>query len=465
MRKESEAMKQLLLSTIVLGLLSQALQGQMHAPVQPSGCSAHAVSYQGWDAQEVTNPWVKLTFVPKLGGRLMQVEFNGHPYLFVNPKYRGQYISPEEAKGGWINYGGDKIWPMPEGNSDDHHWVLASTAIDDLPYDFKILAQGEHCVVQLTGQPDPITGLQYERTISISADSPQINFHAVMKNATAHPIEWSVQSVSQYDLSDPKNRADYNHELWALTPISPNSTYPDGYHVRSGLAEDPSFSVADNIFQLHWMYFENEVWVDSQAGWLTVFDKESQYGMVERFSFQADGKYPGNATVIFYKNGPSVNFDKQGRASIAVPTLATTPYYMEAEVNSPMVNLPPGGTYAMDTVWNPVRMSDPPRSVTASGLVTQRLHATLNGDAVTFTASVTPFGNGTITALLFNKDGSEVGRRVLMQASPNDSLVLNETMPLPSGAAHLKLALFDGHGSQRGVLDEVQFDGQRSGSK
>ena len=45
---------------------------------------------QGWQAQQLTNRWLKLVFVPQIGGRLMQVTFVGHSFLFVNPKYRGQ---------------------------------------------------------------------------------------------------------------------------------------------------------------------------------------------------------------------------------------------------------------------------------------------------------------------------------------------------------------------------------------
>ena len=340
---------------LFLYVLTVVACARLHA--QQPVCKVQPISYQGWEAQEMSNAHVKLTFVPKLGGRLMQVEFDGHPYLFVNPKYRGQYISPQEAKGGWINYGGDKIWPMPEGDQDDHHWVLASTAIDDLPYAFKVVAQGKECAIELSGQADVITGLQYTRTISISAASPEIRFHAVMKNASTHPIEWSVQSVSQYDLADAKNPADYNHDLWAYTPVHPSSSYPDGFHVRSGLADDPSFSVAHGLFQLHWKYFENEVWLDSNAGWLAVLDRQSRFGMIERFTYQPAANYPGKATVIFYKNGPSVRFDKEGHASIPATTQAETPFYMEAEINSPIVPLAPNQTYAFDTAWTPIHLT------------------------------------------------------------------------------------------------------------
>ena len=234
---------------------------------------------------------------------------------------------------------------------------LASTAIDDLPNAFKILEQGNTCSVELNGQPDIITGLQYTRTISISSTSPEIHFHAVMKNAATHPIAWSVQSVSQYDLADATNPGDYNHDLYAYTAINPTSSYPDGFHVRSGLADDPSFSSVRDLFQLHWMYFMNEVWLDSNAGWLAVLDRQSRFGMIERFTYQPAAIYPGKATVIFYKNGPSIHFDKQGHPALPATTTLETPYYMEAEINSPIVNLAPGQTYAFDTTWTPIRLS------------------------------------------------------------------------------------------------------------
>ena len=32
----------------------------------------------------------EVNLVPQLGGRLMPVSFNGHPYLFVNEVYKGE---------------------------------------------------------------------------------------------------------------------------------------------------------------------------------------------------------------------------------------------------------------------------------------------------------------------------------------------------------------------------------------
>src|ERR1700757_2692047 len=277
---------------LAFALVVSSARAQQPTSNPSSSCRVHEVSFDGWQAQEVTNEWVKLTFVPQLGGRLMQVSFNGHPYLFVNQVYKGKYISPAEAAGRWINYGGDKIWPLPEGNDDEQHWTGASTPLDDGAYAFSILSQNNRCTVRIEGPPDPPTGLQYTREISIGSDSPQIFFHALTRNFTGHSITWSVQSVSQYNLSDANDRTLYNHNFWAITPMNPHSSYLLGYHVRDGLANDPSFQVKDGLFRLNWKYLENEVWLDSTAGWIALVAGATHYAMVEKKREIGGENYP-----------------------------------------------------------------------------------------------------------------------------------------------------------------------------
>src|SRR5207302_279181 len=231
----------------------------------------------------LSNDWVLLTIVPQLGGRLMQVTFAGHSYLFVNPQYKGQYFPPPgRNKGKWFTYGGDKLWPLPEGRQDEQHWAgPASDMLDDGEYQLTVLSHDSTCAVRLDGPADPVTGLQYSREISIGSDSPQISFHAVMKNATGHPIRWSVQSVTQYDTAD--------------------ST--------------------------------------------------------------------GKASVNFYKNGAALDLDDKGLPHLRSSTREDTPYYMEAEINSPMILLAPGESYAMDTQWFPTRAGKDLKDVTNAGII------------------------------------------------------------------------------------------------
>src|SRR5881398_1287024 len=126
------------LLVVILWTLSPAV-GQTNQSKSPD-CRVETVDYKGWHAQQISNRWVQFIVVPQNGGRLIQVTFAGHPYLFVNPKYEGKYFPPTQSK--WFNYGGDKIWLLPEGNDDEQHWPGGSDVIDDGPYIFRKISEG-----------------------------------------------------------------------------------------------------------------------------------------------------------------------------------------------------------------------------------------------------------------------------------------------------------------------------------
>jgi hypothetical protein len=424
-------------------------------------CHIETSSFHGWSAQQLSNDWVKLIFVPQLGGRLMQVEFDGHPYLFVNPRFEGKYISPEQAAGRWINYGGDKIWPMPEGNQDEQHWVLESSALDDAPYAFKAVEQSAACTIELDGPIDEKTGLQYSRQVSIGSNSSAIHFHATMRNATAHTLQWSVQSVSQYNLASARDPSQPNRSFWAYTAVRDDSAYVNGFHVRSGLSDDPSFSSHDGIFRLHWMYLANEVWVDSQGGWLAVTDGETGYGMVERFHFDPSATYPGKATVIFYKNGPSVEFDDAAMPKLSTASQQETPYYMEAEINSPLVMLDPGAIYSFDTMWFPLRTSADVRKVTEAGVVTARLHAASNSQHIQLKGLFGVVIPGRLQARLFDKAGRDVKHIFLDTVSPRQQVVLDREIPVDFAISRISLHLYGDDGRDWGAIDEAEIRGNQ----
>ena len=435
-------------------LLAAAISAST-ASAAPSPCQVHPTVYEGWQAQQVSNDWVQLTFIPQVGGRLIQVAFNGHPYLFVNPVYKGKYISPAEAAGRWINYGGDKIWPLPEGDDDEQHWQGASTPLDDGAYAFSVLSQGARCTVRLEGPPDPPTGLQYTREISIGSDSPEISFHAITKNYTGHTITWSVQSVSQYNLSDPTDPQKYNHDFWAITPLNPASSYLLGYHARDGLANDPAYGVKDGMFQLNWKYLESEVWLDSTAGWVAIIDGTTQYAMVERTKHIAGGDYPSKATTIFYKNGPTVELNKQGMPFLTSTDIEKTPYYMEAELNSPMVVLGPGETYAFDTNWLPSRLTHDFTTVTDAGMVGKPLVARRTAGKIDLTGTFGVFFPGELKAYLYGRGGVEQTEVSLETVRPRDLITLHQAIDADKNIARVSIHLIDSNGADRGALGEV----------
>jgi len=406
-------------------------------------CSVHPVAYKGWSAQEIRNEWVTLTVVPRLGGRLMQTSFGPHTYLFVNQSYEGKYLPPIEpnAPAKWYNYGGDKIWPLPEGKKDQQHWPgPIADALDDGEYAFSILSQGPACKVRLDGPPDPRTGLQYSREIGLQADSPRISFHAVMKNASTHAIEWSVQSVTQYGTSD-RSGQKASSEIWAFTAANERSSYPDGYTVRSGNAPPEGLSIKNGLVALNYGFVEYELWFDTQDGWLAIADARTQYAMVERFRVQKDKEYPGKATVIFYTNGSEPPGEDL--------------FYLEAEINSPMVRLEPGETYALDTEWYPTRAGKDVVGVTDACVIADHLRISGAPGSQKLTGAFGVFFAGKIVAKFLDKNGTAISEKTLKSASPREPVRLAEKLGVPKGANQLALYLVDAQTRERKLLDEV----------
>ncbi len=71
-----------LMAPIALILTAVQARSQANQPMSEQ-CRFEAVDYKGWHAQQLSNRWVQLIVVPQNGGRLMQVSFAGHAYMFV----------------------------------------------------------------------------------------------------------------------------------------------------------------------------------------------------------------------------------------------------------------------------------------------------------------------------------------------------------------------------------------------
>jgi len=420
-----------------------------------ANCRVEAVEYKGWRAQQLSNRWVQLIFLPQNGGRLIQVTFEGHAYLFVNPQLAGKYFPPTNGK--WFNYGGDKLWLLPEGNDDEQHWVGNSDLLDDGPFRFQKISEGERCEVQLTGPDDPQTGIQLSRTIELDSDSPQIRFSASMKNVSGHTVNWSMQSVSQYNTADANSPTGFNQNFWTFTPANPASSYLNRYHVRFGPAQNSAVKVReDGLFTVHYVHMAAELWLDSSDGWLAVADGNSQYAMVERFEYEERRPYPGKASVILWTNGPEMKLSNDGIPSMSIDADAG-PYYLEAELNSPMCKLHPGESCSLTTEWFPTRTGKQFHGVTEAGVLNTPLQARQDGANIKLSGSFGIFFAGQLVARFYDEHGSFIGSVPVSDVSPTELVMLDGVVAPPAKAARVSLHLQDEKGLDRGSLGEVQI--------
>lgn len=423
-----------------------------HAKALPRNhCSVKSEDYFGWKAEKVSNSWIELTIVPQLGGRLMQVTFGGHNFLFVNEQLKGKYFPPDEENHHWYNYGGDKIWPMPEGSKDEEHWPGAGgSLLDDAPYAFEGISHNAVCTVRLTGPTDPFTGLQYTRDISIGEESPVISFHSVMKNKSGYPRSWSQQSVSQYDTAASDDATKINPGIWGLTLANPSSEYLNRFHVRTGMTSESAYVVEGGLFKVHPLNSGGEVWIDSLGGWLAVTDSTSHYTMVERIRYQPRANYPDKATMIFFTTG-------QRNRQNNNPTMPLPPpiHYMEAEVNSPIVELAPEETYAMDTVWYPTRNTSELKSATYAGTIEIPLEAKKNQSELSLTGEFGVFYPGTLVAHFYGQGGEPLSTTKVTDLNPLEPLKLASVVNAPEQTRRVSLHVVDLQNIDRGSLGEA----------
>src|ERR1051325_2387595 len=94
--------------------------------------------YRGWQSLALKNDLIEVQVVPDIGGRVLQLKLGDHELLWVNDKLAGK---PPTATGlaldgGWLNYGGDKLWPAPQGWHNDQQWPGPPDAVlDGSPYE------------------------------------------------------------------------------------------------------------------------------------------------------------------------------------------------------------------------------------------------------------------------------------------------------------------------------------------
>jgi hypothetical protein len=437
-----------------------------------SACTVKATGYKGWKAEELANKWVKLEIVPDLGGRLMQVNFDGHDMLYNNPKVTAKPTTPGARVG---NPGGDKIWPLPEGSQDEQHWSGAGGHLDGGAYTLKILSStGGKCAVRLTGPYNAEIGQRYIRDISIGSDTPIISFHIVMENMTGYPQTWSEQTVTEYAVSDPVGSENFDKKWYGVVEVNPNSAYPmdaerhaddcekptgpppplseypKGYHLRSGPDVNDAYEVKDGTLRVHWNDIMQEVWVDTPSGWLATVNGDNGYTMVERHKIDPNHEYPSKASIIFYSSGEPC--PRRGR-----PPGSREGPFVEAEVNSPMVTLDPGETYAMDTTWYPTRMTDDFKKPTWSGVIGQPLAATRTSDGLLLSGEFGVFYPGTLVAHLYPRTQEDNTMKVV-DVTPTEMVHLQTTIQAPPNTSRVSIHLVDDKGVDRGPLGEVRVN-------
>jgi Domain of unknown function (DUF4380) len=413
-------------------------------------------TYKDWKSVALTNGLIELQVVPEIGGRVIQFKFGRKEFFWVNPQLTGKQPPPGGLgpEGAWLNYGGDKLWPAPQGWDNDQQWPGPPDAVlDGSPY--AIETRPNRASIQLTSGDDPRSGIRFSRAIRIFPDSTRVSLDATMTNIDTKPRRWGIWAHTQLD-GGKAGGPGHNSFLHAWCRINRKSQFPQGYRVLFGAEDNPSFQTDQERGLLHvqYRYQVGKIGLDSTAGWVATVDGITGAVFVQRFKFELGGEYPDGSSVEFWLNGVG-KFRAYNKDSETKADPVENPYVFESEILSPFTRLQPGESYTWHYDWYATQIGGnyPVVNCTAAGVTAEPLVARAAPGRVSLSGRWGVFSPGNVRARL--TDFADDTLRTIDLAAgvtPLKPVTIQATVDAPAGLVGAVLELTDKAGKVVGEL-------------
>jgi len=418
-----------------------------------AGCDSGSRTWQGI---ELNNDYITMKVVPEIGGRVIQYSLGGHDFFWVNKELSGREppSSGVGPKGEWLNYGGDKIWPAPQGWDNDEQWPGPPDAVlDGGPYKAEpIESRGQRVGVKLTSMKDVRSGIQFSRSFRIRNDSSRVSIKATMKNIDTKPRRWGIWAVTQFDASNRAGKG-YNKEFYAYCPLNRESAFDKSYRVIFGMVNNTSWQpdYGKQMMRVNYQHVVGKIGLDSPDGWVATVDSKAGYAFVHRFEFEPELAYPDGTSVELWSQGLG-EFTAWGKVNKMTDDPKENPYVMETEILSPFASLEPGESYSFSYEWYAAKI--PAGACVTScnevGVMCEPLGAKVDGGKLAAQGSFGLFFEGTVDLVFLGQDGWPIGKvGGPIEVSPLEALEIVRILKtvgdveVPEGAAKLVVNMHD----------------------
>ncbi|MDQ8004170.1 MAG: DUF4380 domain-containing protein [Pedobacter sp.] len=365
---------------------------------------------------EGVNKWLQVQFVPEIGGRIMQISLDGYSFLFNNPSNIITENYREKASAGqWINYGGEKLWPAPQGWGKKTLWPGPPDVVLDGGV-FALEKNGNE--FYLESEVDPYTGLQVSRTVSINDSNTIIQVDCVFENKSGEVKEWAIWPVAQLHAENFENNS---YEL--ILPLAEKSSYATGFYVMHGLVNNPQIRIENKQLKLNFQYLIGKIAADSDQGWVAYLNKENGKVYVNFFETELGQPYPDNSTVQIWTQGRGMIYSRNIIKEFP-NNIHQNPPYLEIELLSPLKPIQPQqkATFSYQIGVSTIALGDTIQQVNRDRITCVPLTVLGEGGFVVVTAS---YGFFEEKAMELNIEDTKSGKqhyREEFKADPNHPL-------------------------------------------
>jgi hypothetical protein len=159
------------------------------------------------------NGLLRMGLVPDLGGRLLSLRFAAQELLWRNDDLLDARLRPRAGHrpaphggrmGDWINYGGDKTWPAPQGWDGDGQWAGPPDPIlDSGRYNAIVEQTASSAAVTMTSDADPVTGLTLTRRFELHPGRSSYRLELSATNVSNGPVRWALWNITQHPGGEP----------------------------------------------------------------------------------------------------------------------------------------------------------------------------------------------------------------------------------------------------------------------
>lgn len=416
-------------------------------PITDSTCAIGATNYKGWKSLRLTNGILDLFVVPEIGGRIIQLRLGGREYFYVNSRHIGQVYGQDENnfEAGWKNYGGCKVWPAPQGWSDDRQWPGPPDPIlDGGPYCWQIVEDSSDSVaVQLESSDDDYTGLRLSREIRLFRGSATVQIRHRMVNTSLRPVRWAIWQVTQ------------QLARGGLSVTVPSKSFRQ-------ICGDQSYKNLDvysgkNLLQLSYANQVAKFVVNPESGWLTSVHRELRAALVETFPVFRDLPYPDGGPLELWVNGKGTFTVHGDTVNMAEDPNGCDPY-IETEVLSPLIDLQPGQQYVFQVCWHCCATDgDTISGVNPCAAIERPLIAKVEDGNLRVRGSFGLFRAGILEIVPIHRSGKTGPVRVVGPAGPLEVCVVDEPIPFESALFRVALRLRDAEGKLLGTVDSAMI--------